>query len=45
MGNIKLTNGSGDTVTVDKSFIFLFDEDGTPRIIGHHSSLPIQVDE
>jgi hypothetical protein len=40
MGNVTLTNDSGDSVTVDKTFVFRFDKDKNPVIIVHKSALP-----
>ncbi|HAY05133.1 MAG TPA: phosphoribosyl-AMP cyclohydrolase [Hyphomonas sp.] len=40
MGNVMLTNKAGNVTTVDKTWGYLRDENGTLRIILHHSSLP-----
>lgn len=40
MGTVTLTNADGDVVTVDKTFVFRFEEDGSFRIITHMSALP-----
>lgn len=40
MGNVHLEGVNGDKVTVDKTFGYLRGEDGTLRIVLHHSSLP-----
>ena len=40
MGNVTLTNDSGDSVTVDKTFVFKFDGNRNPVIIAHKSALP-----
>lgn len=42
MGWISLTDKDGNVTTVDKSWGYKKDEDGTMRIIHHHSSLPYQ---
>ncbi len=42
MGNVTLTNKKGDQVTVDKTFVFRFDDQGQPQIILHKSALPHQ---
>jgi hypothetical protein len=39
MGKVHLENAKGDKVTVDKTFGYLRDSDGTMRIVLHHSSL------
>lgn len=40
MGNVTLTNQDGQEVMVDKTFVFRFDDQGTPQIILHKSALP-----
>lgn len=40
MGNVRITNGDGEVTTVDKTWSFLRDSEGTLRIVLHHSSLP-----
>ncbi|RUO20908.1 phosphoribosyl-AMP cyclohydrolase [Aliidiomarina iranensis] len=40
MGHVILTDSAGDTTTVDKTWAFKKDEQGTLRIVLHHSSLP-----
>ncbi|MFN7055937.1 phosphoribosyl-AMP cyclohydrolase [Hyphomonas sp.] len=40
MGNVMLTNKDGSVTTVDKTWGYLRDENGTLRIVLHHSSLP-----
>ena len=40
MGNVDLTNDKGAVTTVDKTWTFLREPDGTVRIVLHHSSLP-----
>ncbi len=40
MGNVVFTNTSGESTTVDKTWGFLREPDGTIRIVLHHSSLP-----
>ena len=42
MGNVDLTDSSGKVTTVDKTWAFLREPDGQPRIVLHHSSLPYQ---
>lgn len=42
MGWISLTDKDGNVTTVDKSWGYKKDEDGTLRIVHHHSSLPYQ---
>ncbi len=42
MGNVDLTDSSGKVTTVDKTWAFLREPDGEPRIVLHHSSLPYQ---
>lgn len=40
MGHVHLTNKDGSVTTVDKTWGFKKDEQGTLRIVLHHSSLP-----
>ena len=40
MGNVHLEDVKSNKVTVDKSFGYLRHDDGTLRIVLHHSSLP-----
>ena len=40
MGNVDLTDPSGKATTVDKTWTFIFEPDGSIRIVLHHSSLP-----
>ncbi len=40
MGNVHLESAKGDRVTVDKTFGYVRHEDGSLRIVLHHSSLP-----
>jgi len=40
MGNVMLTDPNGKVTTVDKTWAFKKDDDGTVRIVLHHSSLP-----
>lgn len=40
MGNVDLTNDKGVVTTVDKTWTFMREPDGSIRIILHHSSLP-----
>ncbi len=40
MGNVIITNKDGSTTTVDKTWKFKKDDQGTLRIVVHHSSLP-----
>ncbi|MCC3862509.1 phosphoribosyl-AMP cyclohydrolase [Pseudemcibacter aquimaris] len=42
MGWISLTDKDGNVTTVDKSWGYKKDENGTLRIVHHHSSLPYQ---
>lgn len=43
MGWVMLTDKNGDVTKVDKSFGYKKDENGTLRIVLHHSSLPYQA--
>lgn len=40
MGNVDLTNAQGVVTTVDKTWTFIREPDGSIRIVLHHSSLP-----
>jgi hypothetical protein len=40
MGNVDLTNDKGAATTVDKTWTFIREPDGSIRIVLHHSSLP-----
>jgi hypothetical protein len=40
MGNVSFTDASGATTTVDKTWSFVKEPDGSIRIVLHHSSLP-----
>jgi hypothetical protein len=40
MGNVDLTNDKGAATTVDKTWTFVREPDGSIRIVLHHSSLP-----
>jgi hypothetical protein len=40
MGNVTFTDKQGAVTVVDKSWLFLKDDDGRMRIMQHHSSLP-----
>gem|GEM_PF-228406 len=40
MGNVDFTDSSGAVTTVDKSWTFIKEPDGSIRILLHHSSLP-----
>ncbi|NJK92373.1 MAG: phosphoribosyl-AMP cyclohydrolase [Blastochloris sp.] len=42
MGKVRLTNSKGEVTEVDKTWGFKKGQDGTLRIILHHSSLPYQ---
>lgn len=42
MGWVTMTDKDGNVTKVDKSFCYKKDEDGTLRIVLHHSSLPYQ---
>ncbi|RFA26275.1 phosphoribosyl-AMP cyclohydrolase [Alkalilimnicola ehrlichii] len=44
MGHVILTDESGQTTTVDKTWGFKKDEQGDLRIVLHHSSLPFAPD-
>jgi hypothetical protein len=44
IGNVVLTDADGNVTTVDKTWGFQRDEEGTLRIVLHHSSLPYQPD-
>lgn len=45
MGRIRLFDKDGALTTVDKSFGYKKDEEGSLRIVLHHSSLPYQLAE
>ena len=40
MGNVSFTDAAGQVTTVDKTWGFVRESDGTVRIVLHHSSLP-----
>ena len=40
MGNVRFVDASGKTTTVDKTWSFMKEPDGSTRIVLHHSSLP-----
>jgi hypothetical protein len=40
MGNMSFTDASGSVTTVDKTWSFVKEPDGSTRIVLHHSSLP-----
>ncbi|MEY2644376.1 MAG: hypothetical protein RLZZ611_1025 [Cyanobacteriota bacterium] len=42
MGNVHLTDSSGKITSVDKTWVFIKEPDGSIRILLHHSSLPYQ---
>ena len=42
MGNVSITDKSGKTTTVDKTWGYARDDQGNLRIVLHHSSLPYQ---
>ncbi len=44
MGNVLIRNKAGAVTTVDKTWTFKKSDDGSVRIILHHSSLPVPVD-
>ncbi|MEH6500831.1 MAG: phosphoribosyl-AMP cyclohydrolase [Pseudoalteromonas distincta] len=44
MGQVMLTDASGQVTTVDKTWGFKKDEQGDLRIVLHHSSLPYSVE-
>lgn len=39
-GKVTLTNAKGEKTTVDKTWVYRKDDEGTLRIVVHHSSLP-----
>ena len=39
LGKVRITNKDGATVTVDKTWQYVKDDEGTLRIVVHHSSL------
>lgn len=43
MGNVSMTNASGNVTTVDKTWGYVRGNDGRLRIVLHHSSLPHQA--
>lgn len=43
MGNVVLTDGKGALTTVDKTWSFVREPDGSIRIVLHHSSLPFSA--
>jgi hypothetical protein len=43
MGNVELTNDKGAVTTVDKTWTFIREPDGSIRIVLHHSSLPFSA--
>jgi hypothetical protein len=42
MGNVDLTDDKGVVTTVDKTWTFIREPDGSVRIVLHHSSLPFR---
>jgi len=40
MGNVHITNSTGQVTTVDKTFGYAKDQDGALRIVLHHSAVP-----
>lgn len=42
MGNVDLTDNTGATTTVDKTWTFIKEPDDSVRIVLHHSSLPFK---
>ena len=42
MGNVSITDKDGNVTTVDKTWGYSLDSEGTLRIVLHHSSLPYQ---
>jgi hypothetical protein len=42
MGNVRFVDSSGKTTTVDKTWSFMKEPDGSIRIVLHHSSLPFE---
>lgn len=42
MGNVSFTDAAGKTTTVDKTWSFMKESDGSIRIVLHHSSLPFE---
>ncbi len=43
MGNVDLTNDKGAMTSVDKTWTFIREPDGSIRIVLHHSSLPFSA--
>ncbi|MEY4352837.1 MAG: hypothetical protein RLZZ609_1078 [Cyanobacteriota bacterium] len=43
MGNVDLTDAKGAVTTVDKTWTFIREPDGSIRIVLHHSSLPFSA--
>ncbi|MFN9623079.1 MAG: phosphoribosyl-AMP cyclohydrolase [Cyanobacteriota bacterium] len=43
MGNVDLTNDKGAVTSVDKTWTFIREPDGSIRIVLHHSSLPFSL--
>lgn len=43
MGNVDLTDAKGAVTTVDKTWTFIREPDGSIRIVLHHSSLPFST--
>ena len=42
MGNVSFKDAAGKTTTVDKTWAFMKEPDGSIRIVLHHSSLPFE---
>jgi hypothetical protein len=42
MGNVRFTDAAGKTTTVDKTWAFMKEPNGSIRIVLHHSSLPFE---
>ncbi|MBA2779289.1 phosphoribosyl-AMP cyclohydrolase [Billgrantia kenyensis] len=45
MGNVSILDAEGNTTTVDKTWGYHLDDEGTLRIVLHHSSLPFSAAE
>ena len=42
MGNVSFVDAACQTTTVDKTWAFMKEPDGSIRIVLHHSSLPFE---
>ncbi|MDM7481859.1 MAG: phosphoribosyl-AMP cyclohydrolase [Halomonas sp.] len=45
MGHVAMTDSDGNVTTVDKTWGYQLDDEGSLRIVLHHSSLPYQQEE